>query len=77
VDMLEFRIGEWVEFQPDGHPLVVGVLTRYNKKTVTVIASTGQRWNVAPRFLRRASQGETRATSDPKVVHLHKIQPRE
>ncbi|NGZ11116.1 MAG: hypothetical protein CV088_17325 [Nitrospira sp. LK70] len=71
-EMLEFRIGDRVEFQPDGHPLVVGMLTRYNKKTVTVITDAGQRWNVAPRFLRRACEGEGQATSDPNVVRLHK-----
>ena len=37
-----------MEFQPDGHPLVVGMLIRYNRKTVTVVTDTGQRWNVAP-----------------------------
>jgi len=48
--MLEFRIGERVSFQPEGRPLIVGVLTRYNKKTVTVITESGEHWNVAPRF---------------------------
>lgn len=41
--MLEFRIGDRVEFQPDGRPPVVGMLTRYNKKTVTVITDRGGR----------------------------------
>ena len=54
--MMEFSIGDRVEFQPDGHPVVVGMLTRYNKKTVTVVTWSGQRWNVAPQFLRRASR---------------------
>lgn len=50
-EMLEFRIGDRVEFQPEGRPLVAGMLTRYNKKTVTVITDTGEHWNVAPRLL--------------------------
>ena len=70
VDMLEFRLGERVEFQPEAHPLVVGVLTRYNKKTVTVITDTGQRWNVAPRFLRRPSQQRDQPMADPNVVRV-------
>ncbi len=52
--MLEFKIGDRVAFQPEDRPLVVGMLTRYNRKTVTVIADSGQRWNVSPRLLRRA-----------------------
>ena len=71
-EMLEFRIGDRVEFQPDGQPLVVGMLTRYNKKTVTVITDAGQRWNVAPGFLRRASVEVDQSASDPKVILLHK-----
>jgi hypothetical protein len=55
VQMLEFKVGERVQFQPDGHPPVTGVLTRYNRKTVTVIAETGQQWNVAPQFLQRSA----------------------
>ena len=69
-EMLEFRIGDRVEFQPDGRRPVVGMLTRYNKKTVTVITDTGERWNVAPRLLQRASEVQTRDTRDPKVIRL-------
>jgi hypothetical protein len=70
VDMLEFRIGDRVSFQPDGRPLVTGMLTRYNKKTVTVITDTGQRWNVTPTFLRRAD--DPRDAADLNVIRLHK-----
>jgi len=51
--MLEFKIGDRVFFQPGGHPIVVAMLTRHNKKTVTVITDNGPRWNVAPALLRR------------------------
>ena len=53
-EMLEFRIGDRVIFEPGGRAPVVGVLTRYNKKTVTVLSENGQRWNVSPGVLRRA-----------------------
>ena len=71
-EMLEFRIGDRVEFQSEGRAPVVGMLTRYNKKTVTVITDSGQRWNVAPRFLRRASVTVDQPASDPSVIRLHK-----
>ena len=70
--MLEFSIGDLVEFQPDGHPLLVGMLTRYNKKTVTVVTSSGQRWNVAPQFLRRASEKDVTPAAHGNVVPLRK-----
>jgi hypothetical protein len=51
--MLDFKIGDRVSFQPpDGQPVVTGMLTRYNRKTVTVVTDAGQRWNVAPALLR-------------------------
>ena len=52
--MLEFKIGDRVSFKPEGQPPVVGMLTRYNKKTVTVITDDGQHWTVSPNFLRKA-----------------------
>jgi hypothetical protein len=49
--MLDFRIGDRVSFQPEGRPAVSGILTRYNKKTVTVVTDGGERWNVSPGLL--------------------------
>lgn len=58
--MLDFRIGERVKFRPSGRGDVVGTLTRYNKKSVTVITDSGEHWNVAPTLLVKA--GSTRET---------------
>jgi hypothetical protein len=70
VQMLEFKVGERVQFQPDGHPPVTGVLTRYNRKTVTVIAETGQQWNVAPQFLQRVAPPATESAEEPNVIPM-------
>ena len=51
---------------------MVGMLTRYNKKTVTVITDSGQHWNVAPGLLRKAAPTETTETSKAKVIQLRK-----
>ena len=53
--MLEFRIGDRVTFEPEGRAPVFGILTRYNKKSVTVITDEGHRWNIPPHFLRLAA----------------------
>jgi hypothetical protein len=68
--MLDFKIGERVTFHPAGHPPLVGIVTRYNRKTVTVITETGQHWNVAPGLLRRANSHERTDTENAKVVQL-------
>jgi len=69
--MLKFQIGDRVTFQPEGLPPVVGMLTRYNKKTVTIITEDGQHWNVSPRFLRKAISENADITST-NVVRLRK-----
>jgi hypothetical protein len=51
--MLDFSIGDRVSFEPPGRGRLFGVLTRYNKKTVTVITEQGEQWNVAPALLSR------------------------
>jgi hypothetical protein len=69
--MLDFRIGDRVTFQPEGRPALFGIITRYNKKTVTVITDSGQHWNVAPGLLRKAASNRT-DTGNAKVIQLHK-----
>ena len=70
--MLEFKIGDRVSFQPEGRPPVVGMLIRYNRKTVSVITEGGQRWNVAPILLRRADDSRDADRPVASVVHLPK-----
>ena len=67
-NMLDFSIGERVSFQPDGHPILSGIITKYNRKTVTIITESGQRWNVAPTFLRRTES----STPSKQVISLPK-----
>ena len=70
--MLQFRIGDRVSFQPEGQPIVVGMLTRYNRRTVTVITDSGQRWNVAPTLLSSADSAVGAQTPDSNVIQLRK-----
>lgn len=65
--MLEFRIGDRVTFEPAGRSPVSGMLTRYNRKTVTVITDDGQQWNVSPMLLRKA---ESIRSSEPNKANI-------
>ena len=69
--MLEFRIGERVTFYPDGRPPVSGMITRYNKKTVSIVTDDGHRWNVAPQLLERPTP---RAAGKPSAGNVVSIQ---
>lgn len=68
--MLDFRIGEKVLFRPDGHPELNGTITKYNKRTVTVITDGGQHWNVSPGFLRKKAAAAQQGTSGGAVVQI-------
>lgn len=70
--MLDFKIGDRVCFDPEGRPTVTGMLTRYNKKTVTVITDSGQHWNVAPNLLRRVVNGRAEEVREPNVIPMPK-----
>lgn len=57
--MLESRIGERVTFQPDGRGPVQGMLTRYNRTSVTVVINDGHRWTVSPALLSKTAASDT------------------
>jgi hypothetical protein len=70
--MLEFRIGDRVAFRADGRGAVEGMLTRYNRKSVTVITNDGHQWNVSPGLLTRADAPTAAAKprTRPTLVRL-------
>ena len=68
--MLEFSIGERVSFQPDGHDVLYGIIAKYNRKSVTVIAETGQRWTVAPGLLSKAGTGPASTQVNSQAISL-------
>ena len=67
---LGFRIGEKVRFRPSGQAEVTGTITRYNKKTVTVITEDGEHWNVSPSFLSKLEVPTNKnvKTDNPEVI---------
>jgi hypothetical protein len=79
VQMLDFRIGERVRFHPEGQPEVFGFITRYNKKSVTIIADNGGHWRVHPSFLRKAVPEEQGGTgkAEGSVVPFRQPGPKQ
>jgi hypothetical protein len=66
--MRQFKIGDKVSVSRAGRAPLTGVVTRYNKNTVSVVTADGQRWNISPWLLKKMrARG-----SDPKsnVIQL-------
>jgi len=72
-EMLDFSIGERVCFRSNSRETVIGILTKYNKKTVTVIADGGQKWNVSPHLLEKMKEGGSTVKNTGNVI---KIKPK-
>ena len=73
-EMMQFSPGEQVSFEPPGKGRLIGTLVKFNKKTVTVISESGQKWNVSPHLLSKVKKVNSKKTKNGKagkVVSLH------
>ena len=69
-DMMQFAIGQKVSFQPSGRERKIGTLVKYNKKTVTVVTESGQKWNVSPHLLSPVKDITDYQSAEGKVIEL-------
>jgi len=64
IEMMAFNIGERVSFDTrDGR--MMGTLVKYNRKTVTVVTDSGQRWNISPHLLSSVKNTGTDQSDKP------------
>jgi hypothetical protein len=74
--MARFNPGDAVSFSPEPGRTILGKVIRANAKTITVIASSGQRWRVAPQFLGHTVEaGAGRTERLGNVIRLHPKRP--
>jgi len=69
-EMMQFSPGDQVCFEPPGRDKQFGTLVKYNKKTVTVITESGQKWTVSPHLLRKVKNVKRSKTRQGKVIDL-------
>lgn len=69
--MMEFNVGEKVSFTPSGREEVIGILVKYNKKTVTVLTEDGQKWNVSPHLLSKVNKTEKEFKKSGNVIEIN------
>ncbi|MFC7739303.1 hypothetical protein ACFQX4_26880 [Roseomonas sp. GCM10028921] len=68
--MLEFKVGDRVTFPGDGRGRVEGMLTRYNRRTVTILTDDGQQWNVSPSLVSKVSAAGKKPQAPSNVILL-------
>ena len=69
--MIKFEVGQRVGFDPDGR-MRVGVLIKFNPKTVVVLTDDGQRWKVSPQFIRHVLEDQGSGARG-KVTTLRRV----
>ena len=71
-EMMQFSPGDQVSFEAPGRNKQFGTLVKYNKKTVTVITESGQKWNVSPHLLGKVKDVKSNKNKQGKIIDLHK-----
>jgi hypothetical protein len=69
-EMMQFVPGDQVSFEPPGRGKQFGTLVKYNRKTVTVITESGQKWNVSPHLLRKVKKAKRQNKESEKIIDL-------
>ena len=70
--MMRFSPGDQVCFEAPGRDKQFGTLVKYNKKTVTVITESGQKWNVSPHLLGKVKSVKNDKNKQGKIIDLQK-----
>jgi len=71
-EMVRFSPGDQVCFEAPGRDKQFGTLVKYNKKTVTVITESGQKWNVSPHLLGKVKNVQNNKNKQGKIIDLYK-----
>ncbi len=69
-EMMQFSPGDRVCFEPPGRGRLFGTLIKFNKKTVTVITESGQKWNVSPHLLFKVK--DLKDKKKDKIIDIYK-----
>lgn len=73
--MLQYRIGDRICFQPDGYGILTGTITRYNKKSVSVVLDCGHKWTVSPHLMWSADAQKAQPATTVRQVSPPALMP--
>ena len=71
-EMMRFSPGDQVSFEAPGRDKQFATLVKYNRKTVTVITESGQKWNVSPHLLQKVKSVNIKKEKKGKIIDLPK-----
>ncbi len=65
--MMQFHPGARVSFDSPQGERVIATVMKFNRKTVTVVTDSGQRWNVSPHLLSAIKDAEQSPIIDGRL----------
>lgn len=71
-EMMRFSPGDQVSFEAPGREKQFATLVKYNKKTVTVITESGEKWNISPHLIRKVNSVKAKKAKQGKILELYK-----
>ena len=71
--MINFSLGEKVQFRNKQGERVVGVLTKYNRKTVSILTEDGLQWRVSPTLLSKAGTSGSDDVEDAEIIEVEDL----
>src|SRR3989344_8272931 len=69
IQLMEFRVGDKVEFDTD-HGTITGTVTRINQKTASIDANDGRGWRVSPGFLRKVGSAQQKPSTQGNLFQF-------
>jgi hypothetical protein len=69
-EMSKFNPGDEVFFSHPTQGTLAGTLLKYNKKTVTIVVASGQKWNVSPHLLRKVITSEKSSKKKSNIIEI-------
>ena len=71
-EMMRFSPGDQVSFDAPGRGKQFGTLVKCNKKTVTVVTESGQKWKVSPYLLKKVKGANESHQKQGKIIEINK-----
>lgn len=68
-ELQQFRVGNQVQFMTREGELIIGIIIRLNKKTVSLVTEEGSQWKVSPALLTKLSNASP-MPSKQSVIEL-------
>ncbi|MFK7859256.1 MAG: hypothetical protein AB8B64_10555 [Granulosicoccus sp.] len=63
--MNQFEMGDYIQFTDKQGQVQTGQITKFNRKTISILSSEGKKWNVSPQMLERVANPTLRESTHP------------